>query len=108
MTQSNQDFKAQQFHLDANDFNEQALHTLKDTALLASRKELTELILLASSEDDVKAQILTDAPVMALVKLLSLVNASVEQIGVFLTLDAEGMLLLRTESDLLQHQLDKL
>lgn len=108
MTQSNQHFKAQQFHSDTSDFNEQALHVLKDTALLATRKELTELILLASSEDDVNAQVLTDSPVMALVKLLSLVNASVEQVADLLTLDAEGMLLLRTESDLLQHQLDKL
>lgn len=106
MSKSNNDFKAQQFHSDTADFNKQALQVLKDTALLATQKELTELVLIASSEDDTTAQILTDNPAMVMVKLLTMVSTTTEQLGAYLP--SEELALLKAGSAQLQKALAKL
>lgn len=108
MTQSNQDFKAQQFHSGANDFNQKALELLKDAAVLAQHQGLTELILIATSDDEAIGQVLTDSPVGVALKLLTMVTSTAEQLGFLLTLDPENLALLKIESKKLQRALAKL
>ena len=87
------------------DFNYKALELLKDTAVLAQQKELDELILIAFAEDDTIAQVMTESPVVSLVRLLMMVTASIEQLGELLILDLEDLELLKEESDKLQQLL---
>lgn len=87
------------------DFNYKALELLKDTAVLAQQKELDELILIASAEDNIIAQVMTEFPVVSLVRLLMMVTASIEQLGELLILDYEDLELLKEESDKLQQLL---
>lgn len=108
MTQSNQDFKAQQFQSDANDLNQKALGLLKDAAVLAQHQELTELILIATSDDEGIGQVLTDSPVEVALKLLTMATVMAEQLGFLLTLDPENLAHLKMESKKLQRALAKL
>ena len=88
------------------DFNYKALELLKDTAVLAQQKELDELILIASAEDDtIIAQVMTGSAGASLVKLLMMVTASTEQLGALLLKDPENLVLLKEESDKLQQLL---
>lgn len=87
------------------DFNYKTLELLKDTTVLAQQKELDELILMASAEDDTIAQVMTEFPVVSLVRLLMMVTASIEQLGELLILDSENLELLKEESDKLQQLL---
>lgn len=87
------------------DFNYKALELLKDTAVLAQQKELDELILIASAEDDTIVQVMPESPVGSLVRLLMMVTASIEQLGELLILDSEDLGLLKEESDKLQQLL---
>lgn len=106
MAQSNNNFKAQQFHSDTADFNKQALEVLKDTALLATKKELTELVLIASTEENDTAQILSKDPGMVMVRLLSMVVLTTERVGSLIP--SEDLALLKAKSDQLQKALAKL
>lgn len=87
------------------DFNYKTLELLKDTTVLAQQKELDELILIASAEDNTIAQVMTEFPVVSLVRLLMMVTASIEQLGELLILDYEDLELLKEESDKLQQLL---
>lgn len=90
------------------DFNYKALELLKDTAVLAQQKELDELILIASAEDDTIAQVMTGSAEASLVKLLMVVVGSTEQLGALLLKDPENLELLKEESNKLQQLLAKI
>ncbi|MBE6163759.1 MAG: hypothetical protein E7156_00295 [Streptococcus gallolyticus] len=90
------------------DFNYKALELLKDTAVLAQQKELDELILIASAEDDTIAQVMTGSAGASLVKLLMVVVGSTEQLGALLLKDPENLVLLKKESNKLQQLLAKI
>jgi len=108
LNQTEQGEKKEEFHSRISDFNYKALELLKDTAVLAQQKELDELVLIASAEDDVIAQVMTDSAVGTLVKLLMMVVASTEQLETLLLIDPENLVLLKNESQKLQQLLAKI
>lgn len=108
LNQTEQEEKKKEFHSRISDFNYKALELLKDTAILAQQKELDELVLIASAEDDVIAQVMTDSAVGTLVKLLMMVVGSTEQLETLLLIDPENLALLKKESQKLQQLLAKI
>ena len=91
-------------------FNQKALDLLKDTAILAQQQELEELIVMATTEaeDDSVITVMTSNPVTSLVKLITIVTSTAEQLGTLLASDTESLEVLKKESEKLQQSLAKL
>ena len=91
-------------------FNQKALELLKDTAILAQQQELEELIVMATTEaeDDSVITVMTSNPVTSLVKLITIVTSTAEQLGTLLASDTESLEVLKKESEKLQQSLAKL
>ncbi len=91
-------------------FNQKALEILKNTAVLAQRTELEELIVMATTEaeDDSVITVMTSNPVTSLVKLITIVTSTAEQLGTLLASDTESLEVLKKESEKLQQSLAKL
>lgn len=91
-------------------FNQKALEILKNTAVLAQRTELEELIVMATTEaeDDSVITVMTSNPVTSLVKLITIVTSTAEQLGTLLASDTESLEVLKKESEKLQQSLTKL
>ena len=91
-------------------FSQKALELLKDTAILAQQQELEELIVMATTEaeDDSVITVMTSNPVTSLVKLITIVTSTAEQLGTLLASDTESLEVLKKESEKLQQSLAKL